>query len=78
MLLETVVIILSRHRSSNAEDISARGALLEPVLNQNEEIRRYMRSRRTVADVDPETGQPDPLPPTGAGEATPGPKGEGG
>jgi hypothetical protein len=78
MLLETVVIILARHRSSSAEDMSARSALLEPVLNQNDEIRRYMRSRRTVADVNPETGQPDSVPPTGAGEATPVPKGEGG
>lgn len=75
MLLETVVIILSRHRSSSAEDVSARSALLEPILNQNEEIRRYMRSRRTVTDIDPETGQSDPAPPTGASEATPDPKG---
>lgn len=76
MLLEIVVIILARHRSSSADDVSARSALLEPIVNQNEEIRRYMRSRRTVTDVDPETGEPAPVAPSSAGEV--GPTGEGG
>jgi hypothetical protein len=78
MLLETVVIILAKHRTSSTEDVSGRSALLEPILTQEEEIRRYMRSRRVVTDVNPETGQPDSVAPPGTGEATPTPKGEGG
>lgn len=47
-------------REYKAGDVEARAALLGPVLRQNEEIRRYLRSRRKVEDVDPETGEVDP------------------
>ena len=40
--------------------MKARSALLAPILKQNEAIRTYLRARRGVEDVDPETGEIDP------------------
>lgn len=42
------------------EDPEARDELLEPVWDQEALIRAYRRQRRTVVDVDPDTGEPLP------------------
>lgn len=69
-LLQAVAMILGKYPSSSAEDLKARTALLAPILKQNEAIRLYLRSRRAIQDVNPETGEIDPNAPTG-GEPPP-------
>lgn len=59
-LLQTVAMIVGRHYRSTPEDVAVRAALLGPILVQNAAIGEVMRSRSTVADVDPETGDADP------------------
>jgi hypothetical protein len=59
-LLEAVAMIIGKYPKSSAEDVAARVALLGPILQQNEAIRAYLKSRRSVQDVDPETGEVDP------------------
>lgn len=72
-LLQAVAMILGKYPSSSADDIQARKALLAPILKQNEAIRLYLRSRRPVEDVNPETGEVDPNAPTGGEPAPTGP-----
>ncbi len=64
-LLHVVAMILGAHPTSTKEDIAGRSALLAPVLKQNEAIRQYLRSRRAVEDVFPDTGEIDPSSPSG-------------
>ena len=59
-LLQAVVLILGRYYRNTKADVAARQALLGPILTQNEAIRLYLRVRRAVEDVNPETGQVDP------------------
>lgn len=66
-LLQAVAMILGLHPSDAPQDVAARGQLLGPVLRQNEAIREYLRLRRPVQDVDPATGQLEPLPATPPG-----------
>lgn len=65
-LLEAVAIILGKHHERTSEGTAARLALLAPILQQNEAIRQYLRSRRAIADVNPETGQDEPATPSPA------------
>ena len=41
-----------------AGDLTTRSALLEPIWDQNEEIKAYRRQRRALVDVDPDSGEP--------------------
>lgn len=59
-LLQAVALIVGKHYRSTPADVAARADLLGPILEQNEAIGASMRARRTVEDVDPETGDPDP------------------
>ena len=78
LLLQAVAMILGKHRTRSAEDVAARGALLGPILVQDEAIRVYLKNRRTVQDVNPETGAVDPNAPIGeapgAADANPSPE----
>jgi hypothetical protein len=56
LLLEAVSIIVGKHHKRTPEGTEARLSLLAPILKQNEAIGQYLRVRRTVDDVDPETG----------------------
>ena len=60
-LLQTVAMIVGAFPKSTSDHVAARTALLTPILRQNEAIRQYMRGRRggSIADVDPETGEPE-------------------
>lgn len=59
-LIEVVALILGTYcYHENPANETARRMLLEPVIAQNEAIRNYLRARRSVEDVDPETGEPD-------------------
>ena len=60
-LLELVVLILSAYLDPTPEQREARAALLTPILLQNEAIRDYLRARRAVRDVDPDSGVEEPL-----------------
>jgi len=59
-LLQTIAIILGKHFRNTPDDVAARAELLGPILEQNAAIAASMRGRRTVEDVNPETGEPDP------------------
>ena len=69
LLLQAVVMILAKHHTSTADDIAGRIALLGPILEQDEAIGRYLKSRRAAEDVNPETGALDPSAPIGAAAA---------
>jgi hypothetical protein len=71
LLLQAVAMILGLFPSESAADQAGRAKLLGPILRQNEAIRVYLRSRRNVEDVDPDTGLPVPVP--GAADGPPGP-----
>jgi hypothetical protein len=68
MLLEAVCIILGKHRGRTPQGTASRAVLLGPILKQNEAISQYVRLRRPVVDVDPETGLEEPSIPSGAGD----------
>ena len=57
LLLQAVAMILGLHPSDSEADLAARAQLLGPILKQNEAIRDYLRARRAVQDVNPETGE---------------------
>jgi hypothetical protein len=60
LMLQAVAMIVGKHPFDTPEDVASRSALLTPILDQNEAIRQYLRSRRAVQDVNPETGEVDP------------------
>jgi hypothetical protein len=66
MLLETVAIIVGKHHERTPEGTAARLSLLEPILKQNEAIGQYLKARRSVQDVNPDTGEDDPGAPEAA------------
>jgi hypothetical protein len=63
LMLQAVALILGKHPFDTPEDVASRSALLAPIFEQNEAIRQYLRSRRAVQDVNPETGAIDPSAP---------------
>jgi hypothetical protein len=79
-MLEASAMILGKYPSSKKDHVAARQSLLGPFLRQNEAIRQYLKSRRAVEDVNPDTGEVDPNAPAGEPEApapagaTPSPK----
>ncbi len=62
LMLQAVAMILGLYPSDSDTDTAARAKLLGPVLRQNELIRAYLRSRRSVEDIDPDTGTVVPTP----------------
>lgn len=71
LMLESVAMILGLYPSDGAADLAARGALLAPILRQNEAIREYLKTRRAIEDVDPSTGKVETPPAAGGGAAAP-------
>ncbi|MDC3958087.1 hypothetical protein [Polyangium jinanense] len=63
LMLQAVAMILGEYPSDSDADRKARGALLGPILVQNEAIRRYLRERKPIEDVNPETGGIEQTPP---------------
>jgi hypothetical protein len=61
-LAQLIALILGKYRKT--ADLETRNTLLAPVVDQNERIADSYQRRRTVPDVDPETGQ-DVEAPTG-------------
>lgn len=76
LMLDVVGRIIAATTARTPEARAARAELLSPILVQNEAMRQYLRARRRVEDVDPETGEVDPNappsePPPEAAEAAP-------
>lgn len=63
MLLQALALALAKYPSDSDADKAGREALMGPILRQNEAIGQYLKSRRTVPDVDPDTGAEEPSPP---------------
>jgi hypothetical protein len=62
LMLEVVAAIMGKFHARTPESNEARAALLGPILKQNDAIGAYLRSRRAVDDVNPETGTEEPPP----------------
>jgi hypothetical protein len=60
LLLEAVAMVIGKYHSSSPDDVAARNDLLGPILDQNEAIGVALKGRRSVVDVNPETGAADP------------------
>ena len=54
-LLQALAMIIGRY--PKPDHVATRGKLLQPIFEQNEAIRSYLRARRAVRDVDPRTGE---------------------
>jgi hypothetical protein len=63
LLLQIVAVIAGTYfDESSAEHTNARAALLEPILDQQEAVRLYLKVRKPVEDVDPATGAAQEVP----------------
>jgi hypothetical protein len=63
-LREAIAMILGRYyKSRDPEHLAARAALLAPIAQQSAAIRAHRRSRRSLRDVDPGTGEETDTPP---------------
>jgi hypothetical protein len=60
LLYEAVCIILGKYHARTPETVAARESLLAPIRKQNDAIGEYLRSRRAIDDVNPETGEEEP------------------
>lgn len=60
LLYQAVCIILGKYYESTSEAVAARDSLLGPILKQNDAIGEYLRARRAIDDVNPETGEEEP------------------
>lgn len=64
MMLGVVVQILAAYHAPQPEVVAKREALLAPLKAQNARVADYLRRRRKIADIDPDTGEelePDEL-----------------
>jgi hypothetical protein len=59
-LHEVMALIIGKFPYAKDADVEARQKLLGPILRQQDAIGAYLRSRRTVEDVDPDTGEVQP------------------
>lgn len=57
LLLQTMAMILGLHPSDSEMDVAGRKKLMGPILAQQEAIRIYLKTRRSVPDVNPATGE---------------------
>lgn len=57
LLLQTAAMIMGLHPSDSGADVAGRTSLMGPILAQNEAIGLYLRARRAVPEVNPETGE---------------------
>lgn len=69
LLLQAIAIVLGKYSSDSEADIAARTKLLGPIFRQNDAIRDYLRNRRALVDIDPDTGEVVAIP-----DATPDPE----
>jgi hypothetical protein len=60
-LSRIVVRILDKYGQSGGADAPARAKLLRPILEQDEQISAHFRARRSIPDIDPKTGEEQPV-----------------
>jgi hypothetical protein len=60
--LQIVAMILGTFPLETPEHVDARRRLMAPILEQDAAVRAYRRGRRTVPDMDPDTGEVDVFP----------------
>ena len=65
LLVEALSLLVGKYHKRTPEGVAERGEMLAPIMKQNEAIAAFLRARRAVADVDPETGEEDPAAPGG-------------
>lgn len=73
-LLRIVARVLAAYDEPTEDHAQKRGALLAPVVKQNEAIRHHIRTRRSAPDVNPKTGEeelPEETTAPGSPEETP-------
>jgi hypothetical protein len=63
LMLQAIAMVLGKYPSDSEVDRQGRALLLGPILRQNEAIGDYLKGRRTVPDVNPDTGEELPTPP---------------
>jgi len=61
-MLQAVAIVLGKYPSDSDADVAARAKLLAPIFRQNDAIRDYLRARKPIVDINPETGEPEGSP----------------
>ncbi len=59
-LLQAVAVVVGTYFNETAEHVRLRTALLTPVLVQQEAVRQYLKVRKPVEDIDPNTGEAKP------------------
>ncbi len=59
-VLRCIAVALGRFNADDDESVQARQALLQPIVEQNEQIGAYLSRRRPVPDIDPATGEEVP------------------
>lgn len=59
-MLQAMAMILGKYSSESEADRAGRETLMGPILRQNDSIGQYLKSRRNVPDVDPDTGEEKP------------------
>lgn len=57
LMLQAMAMIAGRHPSESDADRAGRQALMGPILRQNDAIGQHLKARRSVPDVNPETGE---------------------
>jgi len=62
MMLRVVAVIAGRYNGATAGDDATRAKLLAPILHQNEAVAESFRRKRTVTDVNPNSGEDEPVP----------------
>ena len=60
-LLRAVACVYGCYNSDSADDIAARKRFLHEIFKQNDAIAKHRRGRRSVPDIDPETGEEEPV-----------------
>ncbi len=62
MMLRVVAVIAGRYTGATAGEDATRAKLLAPILHQNEAVAESFRRKRTVTDVNPNSGEDEPVP----------------
>jgi hypothetical protein len=62
MMLRVVAVVAGRYNGAAAGDDAMRAKLLAPILHQNAAVAESFRRKRAVTDVNPNSGEDEPVP----------------
>jgi hypothetical protein len=60
LLLQAVAVVLGTFYGSGAEHTRVRSMLMTPMMEQQEAVRQYLKFKKPIEDIDPETGEAKP------------------